>query len=114
MSTEKKDPYDVFKDYKRKFIQLSRDNAMLIHLFEKDPDHSWEDVNLHDFNGVQEHDFFLFREAAKQFILQLEGKWCRAFLQALRDECDERIKEDVEMLEKFKEKVKEHEENENI
>lgn len=46
MSTVKlgKADYDYFKNYERKFIQISRDNAILIHLFHKDSDHSFEDI----------------------------------------------------------------------
>ena len=86
---------NFFKSYDRKFIQLDRDIAILIHLFRKDPDHSWEDAWLHDFTDVAEKDFFLYKEAAKQFIDQLEGNWCRAFLEALRDECNARIEQDL-------------------
>ena len=92
---------DYFKNYDRRFIQLSRDICMLVHLFEKASEHSWEDIWLHDFNNVAEHDFYLYQEAAKQFIDQLEGHWCRAFLQALRDECDKRIAEDLEKCKKY-------------
>ena len=86
---------DFFKKYDRKFIQLSRNVAILIHIFEKDPDHSWEDVWLRDFTGVCERDHLLYKEAAKQFIDQLEGNWCRAFLMALKEVCEERIEQDL-------------------
>lgn len=94
--------HNYFKNYDRKFIQLSRDMCMLIHLFEKDSNHSWEDVWLHDFEGVYEKDFLLYKESAKQFIDQLEGNCCRAFLEALRDECNYRIEEDLKMIEQIK------------
>lgn len=90
MSTEK-----FFKNYKRKLIQLHKDTAILIHIFEKDTDHSFEDVWLHDLTGVYEADIELLRGSAKQLIDQLEGHWCRAFLEALRDECDARIEQDL-------------------
>lgn len=103
MSTVKlgKSDENFFKKYDRKFIQLSRNIGMLIHLFEKDFDHSWEDVLLQDFTGVYERDHFLYRDAAKQFIDQLEGNWCVAFLEALRDECDKHIQEHREQCKKF-------------
>ena len=69
--------------------------AILIHIFEKDPDHSFEDVWLHDLTDVYETDLELLRGSAKQLIDQLEGHWCRAFLEALRDECDKRIEQDL-------------------
>lgn len=91
MSKEFKDP---FKEYTRKFIQLNRDTALLLHVFKKDIDHSWEDVHLHDFTGVYEADYKIHQEAAKQLISQLEGHWCILFLEALRDECNRLIEED--------------------
>jgi hypothetical protein len=36
----------------------------------------------------------MFQEAAEQFIHQLEGNWCIAFLKALRNECDKIIKKE--------------------
>lgn len=84
-----------FKNYKRKLIQLDRNVAILIHIFEKDLNHSFEDVWLHDLTGVYETDLELLRGSAKQLIDQLEGNWCRAFLEALRDECDARIEQDL-------------------
>lgn len=108
---------DFFKKYDRKFIQLSRDIGMLIHLFEKDKDHSWEDIWLHDFTGIYEHDFFLYKEAAKQFLDQLEGHWSVAFLEALREECDKHIQEHYEKCKKLDEHLKPEDngtENENV
>lgn len=90
MSTE-----SLFKKYKRKLIQTDRDIAILIHIFEKDSDHSFEDAWLHDLTGVYETDVELLRDSAKQLIDQLEGNWCRAFLEALRDECNTRIEQDL-------------------
>lgn len=90
MSTE-----SLFKKYKRKLIQTDRDIAILIHIFEKDSDHSFEDAWLHDLTGVYETDVELLRDSAKQLIDQLEGNWCRAFLEALRDECNARIEQDL-------------------
>lgn len=92
---------DFFKKYDRKFIQLSRDIGMLIHIFEKDSNHSWEDIWLHDFTGVYEKDHSLYKDAAKQLLDQLEGHYCIAFLKALRDECDKHIQEHRERCKKF-------------
>lgn len=97
MSTVKlgKADYDYFKDYDRKFIQINRDTVLLIHRFTKDSEHSFEDIWLHDLKGVYEKDYDILRDSAKQLIDQFEGHWCRAFLQALRDECDKRIEQDL-------------------
>lgn len=92
---------DFFKKYDRRFIQLSRDIGMLIHLFEKDSDHSWEDIWLQDFTGIYERDALLYEEAAKQFINQLEGNYCIAFLEALRDECDKHVQKHRERCKKL-------------
>ena len=95
-----------FKDYKRKFIQLRSDVLVLLHIFEKDSDHSFEDISLEDHEKVWEMDHTLYKESAKQFIDQLEGHWCVAFLEALRDECIERIELDRKRVELVKEKIK--------
>ena len=92
---------DFFKKYDRRFIQLSRDIGMLIHIFKKDLDHTWEDIWLQDFTGVYEKDHLLYKDAAKQFIDQLEGHYSIAFLKALRDECDKHIQEHRERCKKF-------------
>jgi hypothetical protein len=95
-----------FKDYKRKFIQLRSDVLVLLHIFEKDSDHSFEDISLEDHEEVWKIDNTLYKESAKQFIDQLEGHWCIAFLEALRDECIERIELDRKRVELVKEKMK--------
>jgi hypothetical protein len=95
-----------FKDYKRKFIQLRSDVLVLLHIFEKDVDHSFEDMSLEDHEEVWKMDRTLYKESAKQFIDQLEGHWCVAFLEALRDECIERIELDRKRVELVKEKIK--------
>lgn len=95
-----------FKDYKRKFIQLRSDVLVLLHIFEKDADHAFEDINLEDHEEVWKIDRNLYKESAKQFIDQLEGHWCVAFLEALRDECIERIELDRKRVELVKEKMK--------
>ena len=100
----------LFKNYKRKFIQLRRDTLILLHIFEKDVDHSFEDMSLEDHEEVWKIDNTLYKESAKQFIDQLEGHWCIAFLEALRDECQKRIDDDKRKVELVKEKIK----NENL
>lgn len=95
-----------FKKYKRKFIQLNRNIVLLLHIFEKDVDQSWEDIDLEDNEEVWKMDYNLYKESAKQLIDQLEGHWCVAFLEALRDECIERIELDRKRVELVKEKMK--------
>ena len=95
---------DYFNKYDRKFIQLNRNTAMLIHLFEKDSDHSWEDIWLQDLTGIYEKDMLLYKEAAEQFVNQLEGQLCIAFLEALRDECNKHIEDHKENIKKYENK----------
>lgn len=99
-----------FKEYDRKFIQLSRDVVMMLHLFKKDSAHSWEDAWLHDFEQVEEVDYRLYEEAAKQFINQLEGNWSVAFLTALRNVCDKVIEADTKYWEEYNKNIN-HEQN---
>ena len=91
-----------FKDYERKLIQTSRNTAVLLHLFHKDPDHEFEDIFLEDIcDKVIAVDYEVYEEAADQFIKQLEGYWCVAFCRALRDKCDALIKEHKEKCKKY-------------
>ena len=105
---------DYFKKYDRRFIQLDHNTVMLIHLFEKDLDHSFEDIWLNDFTKVAEYDYNLYEIAAKQFIVQLEGNYCISFLKALREECDKIIEEDRIRKEKTCKKLGYGTKNENV
>jgi len=82
--------YEVenFKEYHRHLIQLRPDVAMLIHLFERNDDDNWESVWLDDNDKYYIEDFECIKESAKQLLLQLEGHYCDAFIEALRDECN--------------------------
>ena len=53
---------------------------------------------------MYEADYNIHREAAKQFIQQLEGHWCIMFLEALRDECNKIIEEDKKRCEEIEKK----------
>lgn len=103
-------PITDFKEYDRKLIQLNRDVAILLHLFKKDAAHSWEDAWLHDVEQVEEADYKLYEESAKQFINQLEGNWSIAFLTALRNVCDKVIESDTKYWEEYNKNIK-HEQN---
>lgn len=54
---------DEFKNYKRKFIQISHRN-----------------INI-------------YKEAADQFFKQFEGNECLCFVECLRDKCNEMLEE---------------------
>ena len=77
-----------FKEYHRHLIQLRPDVAMLIHLFERNDDDNWESVWLDDNDKYYKEDFECIKESAKQLLLQLEGHYCDAFIEALRNECN--------------------------
>lgn len=91
-----------FKNYERKLIPISRNTAVLLHLFHKDKEHEFEDMCLPDICGeIFQVNHQVFEESADQFFKQFEGHWCIGFCKALRDKCDALIKEHNEKCEKF-------------
>lgn len=66
---------DEFKNYKRKFIQISHRTAILMHIFEKSDD-DFEDIILSDHEEYykQNHNINIYKEAADQFFKQFEGE----------------------------------------
>lgn len=60
---------DEFKNYKRKFIQISHRTAILMHIFEKSND-DFEDIILSDHEEYykQNHNINIYKEAADQYI----------------------------------------------
>lgn len=68
---------DEFKNYKRKFIQISHRTAILMHIFEKSDD-DFEDIILSDHEEYykQNHNINIYKEAADQFFKQFEGNEC--------------------------------------
>lgn len=64
---------DEFKNYKRKFIQISHRTAILMHIFEKSDD-DFEDIILSDHEEYykQNHNINIYKEAADQFFKQME------------------------------------------
>lgn len=58
---------DEFKNYKRKFIQISPRTAILLHIFSKDSD-DFEDIVLLDNEGYREKSYY------DNFILGLENE----------------------------------------
>ena len=77
--------------YEREPIKLSSHAVLLLHLFTR-TDHL-EDLCWLDGDATKNHPKHPYRSAAKQFMLQLEGHHCIAFLLALRDELNIEIKE---------------------
>lgn len=68
---------DEFKNYKRKFIQISPRTAILLHIFSKDSD-DFEDIVLLDNEGYREKSYCtkIYKDAADQFFKQFEGNEC--------------------------------------
>ena len=64
---------DEFKNYKRKFIQISPRTAILLHIFSKDSD-DFEDIVLLDNEGYREKSYCtkIYKDAADQFFKQFE------------------------------------------
>lgn len=62
---------DEFKNYKRKFIQISPRTAILLHIFSKDSD-DFEDIVLLDNEGYREKSYCtkIYKDAADQFFKQ--------------------------------------------
>ena len=78
-----------FNNYKRHFIQLRPDTAILLHIFQRDCDKNFETCWLDDNEKYYGTDHECIKDAAHQLLLQLEGHYCDAFIEALRDECNE-------------------------
>lgn len=96
--------YEVenYKKYHRHLVQLRPDVAMMIHLFHRDSDDTWESIWLDDNDEYYIEDYDCIKESAHQLILQLEGHWCDLFIESLRDECNKILEES----EKRKEKIR--------
>lgn len=93
-----------YKKYHRHLIQLRPEVAMMIHLYNRDSDDTWESIWLDDNDQYYIEDFECIKESAHQLILQLEGHWCDAFIEALRDECDAILKDSEERKRKLEDK----------
>ena len=94
---------DEFKNYKRKFIQISHRTAILMHIFEK-ADDDFEDIILSDHKEYykQNHNINIYKEAADQFFKQFEGNECLCFVKCLRDKCNKMLKEHEDKVQKLK------------
>lgn len=94
-----------YKDYRRHLIQLNHDTVMMIHLFKKDIAHEFEQVWLDDNDKCFEVEYDCITDSAHQLLQQLEGYWCEAFIEALKDECDNILKDCKARNEKIVEKI---------
>ncbi len=75
----------------RKPIRLSRHAVCIIHVFSRCD--GLRDLWMIDSEDYVEEDWGVEKDAAKQFVEQLDGQYNIRFLQALRAECDSHIKE---------------------
>lgn len=85
---------EEFKNYKRDFIMINSDTAMLIHIFTKDIEHSLEDIILEDHEQYIKDITSIYKKSAKQLFKQFEGNDCISFVKALRNECNNVLKKD--------------------
>lgn len=90
-----------FEDYKRFPIQLNEGQFLLLHIFNRKLNHSFEAAWLEDNDAYFGTALEVYDRAADQFISQLEGQECEHFIIALKnrcekyiDKCDERRKKD--------------------
>jgi hypothetical protein len=87
----KKIKVDDYKHYRRFPIILGKNDIAVIHVFSRYD-------NLEDACWMSDNDEYFrsrydtFKESAEQFIDQLEGAYCEAFIIALRDRCNEILK----------------------
>lgn len=89
---------DRYKNYKRELILLNRTTAILLHIFTKEDEHSYEDMDLYDNDEWQQSYFDVHEEAAKQFISQLEGHECVRFIKCLKNECEKYLEENEKRI----------------
>lgn len=81
-----------FKEYKRKCILLNNNTAMLIHILSAS-EMDLETIMIDEMvQGGIESKTDVYKEAAEQFINQLEENECLYFIEALKGKCEEYIK----------------------
>ena len=80
-----------FKDYKRRCILINSNTAILIHILEGS-DTDLETIMIDEMvEGGIDSKTDVYKEAADQFIKQLEGNECLYFIEALKEKCEEYI-----------------------
>lgn len=83
----------------RKPIQLSPHAVAIMHIFKRRD--LWEDMWMTDVDCYNEDRWDLPENAANQFMDQLDGMECMAFIIALRDRCQKEIDEWEERKKKY-------------
>lgn len=81
-----------FEEYRRYPIQISEDTLMLLHIYNRKANNSFESAWLSDNQRYLDKEWSVYKDAADQFIKQFEGEECELFIKELRDRCDEYLK----------------------
>ncbi len=99
-------------DYERKLILLRDDVVLMMHLFYRRGSHSLESAVLQDLNEKYlDADYSVYKESAKQFMLQLEGNSCISFLEALKKEIEKELDKQYKQIEEYNKKEKKENED---
>lgn len=80
------------KKIRRRPIVLNDDTIAVIHVFKRYQ--SLDDIWMWYDEKLEEENYSLTEESARQFMIQLEGEYSVKFLKSLRDEIDLRLKDD--------------------
>ena len=83
--------YELEK-YRRYPIQISDKTFILLHIYNRKENHSFESAWLSDNQHYSVKEWSLYKDAADQFIKQFEGEECELFIGELRDRCDEYLR----------------------
>lgn len=82
----------------RKPIMLDKNTCAMIWLYTRN-DELW-DVAVGVYEPYLDMGIDIYKNAAKEFINQLQDRWCVAFLEALRDEINETIEKHNDLVNK--------------
>lgn len=81
-----------FEEYRRYPIQISDETFILLHIYNRKDNHSFESAWLQDNQRYLDKQWSVYKDAADQLIKQFEGEECELFIKELRDRCDEYLK----------------------
>jgi len=95
-----------WKGYERKLIQLRPDVVLMMHLFYRHGRDTLEDVFLGDNEKYYETNYDVIEESAHQFMQQLEGNTCIAFLEALKKEIEKELEKSYKVRDSANENSK--------
>lgn len=81
------------KEYRRFPIQIHEDTFILLHIYNRKSNHSFESAWLSDNQHFSNKEYSVYKDAADQLIKQFEGEECELFIRELRDRCDKYLKD---------------------